>query len=102
MEIRVQIDTVFEIMFLLVDYKFNRCFFVTHQYSLICTLSLMGFIKVIIDQERLSQNPSSEKTQRDSFLSSCLYDGERSLGLSGIIWVFNIILKHFSIYFVFL
>lgn len=38
------------------------------------------------DQARLSQNPSSEKTQTDSLLSSCLYDGERSLGLSGIIW----------------
>jgi len=101
MEIRVQIDTVFEIMLLPVDYKFNRCFFVTHQYSLICTLSLIGFIKVN-DQARLSQNPSSEKTQTDSLLSSCLYDGERSLGLSGIIWVFNIILKHFSVYFVFL
>ncbi|CAJ2676923.1 unnamed protein product [Trifolium pratense] len=38
------------------------------------------------DQDGFSQNPLSEKTQTDSLLSSHLFDGERSLGLTGIKW----------------
>jgi hypothetical protein len=60
----------------------------------------MGFIKVN-DQDGFLQNPLSEKTQTDSLLSSHLFDGERSLGLTGIKWVFNIISKHFQCLFCF-
>ncbi|KAK2438734.1 hypothetical protein P8452_34351 [Trifolium repens] len=38
------------------------------------------------DQDGFLQNPLSEKTQTDSLLSSHLFDGERSLGLTGIKW----------------
>ncbi|CAL0306632.1 unnamed protein product [Lupinus luteus] len=63
-----------------------------NNYSVACssdvpsnTLKFPNTYKVN-DQDLLTQNPSSGKTQTDLSLSSCLYDDERSLGLTGIIW----------------
>ena len=54
------------------------------------------------DQDRLSQNPPFVKTWADLLLSSRSNDDEKSLGLAGIKWVLNTLLKHFSVYVLFL
>lgn len=54
-----------------------------------------GVVKVN-DQDGLSQNPPSGKTQTDLLLSSRLYEDERSLGLTGIKWVLNFLIEPFQ------
>jgi len=51
-----------------------------------------GFAKVN-DQDGPSPNPPYGKTETDLLLSSRPYDDERSLGLTDIKWVFNVLIE---------
>lgn len=84
-------------MFLFVDYKLDRTFLS------IVNLHLVSCVIKVNDHDGLSQNPPSAKTQTDLLLSSRSYDDERSLGLTGINWVFNLIFifkKHLGVFFI--
>lgn len=65
--------------------------FVIHHY--LPFIVSCGVLKVN-DQDGASQNPPSGKTQTD-LLSSRPYDDDRSLGLTGINWVFNFLIEAF-------
>lgn len=66
--------------------------FVIHHY--LPFIDSCGVLKVN-DQDGASQNPPSGKTQTDLLLSSRPYDDDRSLGLTGINWVFNFLIEAF-------
>lgn len=58
------------------------------------------FIIKINDQEGLPQDPASWKAETDLLLSFRPYDDDRSLGLTGINWVYNLLYFILS-YFIF-